>query len=170
MPTHHRTTTARTPSRLPTPPPLALDLSHAGRSVGWVRDDAIGFRGFASNVEAAHAAWVAHRAIAQRLAKAGGRRPIPVDGERLTLIGRDDVELVVAGGRPIATLVRPGPDSRSGDSFGFEIRVPAPTYETRMRAMAYLAHRALRKRPSPRHTPRRAAATAAILQRPPRSR
>jgi hypothetical protein len=145
MLTHRSTTTDRTPSRLPTPPPLALDLGHAGRSVGWVRDDTIGFRGFASNVEAAHAAWVAYRAIAQRLAKAGGRRPIPVDTERLTLSRRGDVELVAAGGRPIATLLRPGPASRSGDSFGFEVHVPAPTYETRMRAMAYLAFRAMRK-------------------------
>jgi len=145
---HHGTTIARTPSRLPTPPPLALDLSHAGRPVGWVRGDTIGFRGFASNVEAAHAAWVAYRAVAQRLAKTDGRRPIPVDIGRLTLSASDDGDngaVVMASGRPIATLLPPGPGSRSGDSFGFELRVPAPTYETRMRAMAYLAYRTLRK-------------------------
>ncbi|AHG92813.1 hypothetical protein J421_5278 (plasmid) [Gemmatirosa kalamazoonensis] len=148
---HHGTTIARTPSRLPTPPPLALDLSHAGRPVGWVRGDTIGFRGFASNVEAAHAAWVAYRAVALRLAKTDGRRPIPVDIGRLTLSAGDDGDdgddrtVVMASGQPIATLLPPDPGSRSGDSFGFELRVPAPTYETRMRAMAYLAHRALRK-------------------------
>jgi hypothetical protein len=142
----HRTTTiARTPSHLPTPPPLALDLRHAGRPVGWVRGDTIGFRGFASNAEALHAAWVAYRALAQRLAKAGERRPIPVDTERLTLSRSGDVDLVVASGRPIATIVRPGPTSLSGDSFGFELRVPAPTYESRMRGMAYLVYRTLRK-------------------------
>jgi len=142
---HHSTSTARTPSRLPTPPPLALDLRHAGRPVGWVRGDAIGFRGFGSNGEATHAAWVAYRALAQRLAKAGGRRPIPVDVERLTLSRRGDGDVVMASGQPIATLLRPGPTSRSGDSFGFEIRIPAPTYESRMRAMAYLAYRTMRK-------------------------
>jgi len=148
MLTHPNPTATRTPSCLATPPPVALDLSHAGhagRPVGWVRGAAIGFLGFASNVEAAHAAWVAYRALAQRLAKAGGRRPIPVDIGRLTLSRSGDVDLVMASGDPIATLLRPGPGSRSGDSFGFEIRVPAPTYETRMRGMAYLAYRTMRK-------------------------
>ena len=146
MITHRSTTTARTPSRLPTPPPLALDLTHAGRPVGWVHGDSIGFGGFASNVEAAHAAWVAYRALARRLAKTGGHRPIPVDTEHLTLTRRGDVDLVMASGRPIARVLLPGPTSRSGaDSFGFEIHVPAPRYEARMRGMAYLVYRTLRK-------------------------
>jgi len=123
-----------------------LDLSHAGRSVGWVRGDRIGFHGFASTVEAAHAAWVAYRALAQRIARTDGRRPMPVDTERLTLTRRGDVDVVTASGRPIATVLPHGSAGRDGaDAFGLEIRVPPPRYEARMRGMAYLAYRTLRK-------------------------
>ena len=74
-------TTHLGPSRLSLPPPLELDLVDAGRAVGWIVDNAVGFRGFGDETEAAHAAWVAHRAIARKLARTHATRPVPVDIE-----------------------------------------------------------------------------------------
>ena len=54
-------TTQLAPDRLALPPPLDLDLVDAGRAAGWIADNAVGFRGFGDETEAAHAAWVAHR-------------------------------------------------------------------------------------------------------------
>ena len=47
------------------PPPLDIELSDGDRVVGWLTDDALGFRGFADEVEAVHASWVASRALAR---------------------------------------------------------------------------------------------------------
>ena len=134
------------PNRLGLPPPVALDLMHTDRHVGWVNGDAIGFRGFAGDVEATHAAWVAYRTLARRLAHRDGRRPIPIDTEPLTLVWRGDREVILASGRTVGTLVRPGP-GRPGDpdTFGFEIRVPVPADEDAMRAKALLMYRTLRR-------------------------
>lgn len=137
---------SRSPHHLPTPPPLAFALTDAGRTVGWVHGDAVGFRGFADEAEASHAAWIAYRTLAQRIARDEGRRPVPIDTVPLTLVRDGDVETVRASGRRIATLIRPGATSRSGaDSFGFELRVPPPIYEVRVRGIAYLLYRTLRK-------------------------
>jgi len=139
-------TTHLGPSRLSLPPPLELDLVDAGRAVGWIVDNAVGFRGFGDETEAAHAAWVAHRAIARKLARTLATRPVPVDIEPLAIHRVEDREMILASGRPIGALLRPGPDSRSGvDSFGFELVIPTPTTELETRAMAYLAYRTLRK-------------------------
>jgi hypothetical protein len=128
------------------PPPRTLDLTDANRVVGWVVGDRVGFRGFANEAEAAHAAWVAYRTLSRRLARTHGIRPLPIDIEAIAVEHRGHEEIVVSGSRPIASLVRPGDDSRSGsDSFGFEIRVPAPANELQVRAMAYLMYRTLRK-------------------------
>jgi hypothetical protein len=128
------------------PPPLSLDLVDADRAVGWIRGDVIGFRGFANETEATHAAWVAHRTVARRLARTHGGRHVPVDIEPLALrrsdTGKGDVILV--SNRPIADLLRPG-DGGVGDSFGFELTVPAPTTELQLRGIAYLVYRTLRK-------------------------
>jgi hypothetical protein len=150
MITQRTTTTPLSPNRRGLPPPLELDLSDMGRAVGWVRGDTIGFRGFGSAVEAANAACVGHRGLARRLARRDGGPKIPVGTERLSLARRGDAEVVLASGRPIATLLRPRVEQRvdgpgGDDSFGFELRVPAPTYEVRMRAMGYVVYRALRK-------------------------
>jgi len=138
--------TTRVRERLALPPPLSLTLHDGDRTVGWVRGDTVGFRGFAHETEAAHAAWVAYRALARRLARTHGTRPPPIDIEPLTLQRRGDEESILAGGRPIATLVRPGPDSPSGaDSFGFQIGVPHPADELRVRALGHLMYRTLRR-------------------------
>lgn len=144
--TRNHVTTKPSPDRLGLPPPRESDLMDGGRVVGWVATDVVGFRGFADEAEAAHAAWVAYRTLARRLARTHGIRPLPIDIEPITLEHRGHDEIVISGGRKIATLVRPGVASLSGaDSFGFEIRVPAPASELQVRAMAYLMYRTLRK-------------------------
>ena len=138
-------TTQLAPDRLGLPPPLDLDLVDAGRTTGWIADNAVGFRGLGDETEATHGAWVAHRALARRLARTHRVRPVPVDIEPLALRRVEGKEMILASGRPIATLIRPGSDSRTGDSFGFELRIPTPATELQMRAMAYLIYRTLRK-------------------------
>ena len=134
------------PGRVGLPPPAKWDLIDADRAVGWTTDNAVGFSGFAHETEAVHAAWVAHRTLARRLARTQGTRPVPVDTEPLALQRRGDQEMILASGHPIAVLVRPGADSPSGpDSFGFEILIPSPTTELQVRALAYLMYRTLRK-------------------------
>ena len=73
------------PNRVALPPPLEMDLVHAEREVGWISRDRVGFRGFADELEAAHAAWVAHRTLARRLARTHGTRPLPIDVEPLSI-------------------------------------------------------------------------------------
>jgi hypothetical protein len=136
--------TERSTNDLGLPPPRAFELVDGDRAVGWITGPTIGFLGFGSAIEAAHAAWVAHRTIARRRARREGRRPIPIDTEPLSLALRGREEIVLASGRRIATLVRPAEGSPSGaGSFGFEIRVPPPAHD--VRAIAHLVYRTLRK-------------------------
>ena len=129
------------------PPPLDMDLVDADRVVGWIVGSAIGFRGFTDETEAIHAAWVAHRALARRLARTHGMRLVPVDIEPLALARGDDgeTEVILASGRPIAKLVRSGSHNRAGDSFGFELTVPSRLTEFELRGVAYFIYRTLRK-------------------------
>jgi hypothetical protein len=136
------------PNSMSLPPPAQadLDLLDRNRLVGWVRGWALGFRGFASESEAAGAAWVAYRTLARRLARRHGGRPAPIDAEPLSLGQDGDGMVILASGRPIATLVLPGVDSLSApDSFGFEIQGPLPADELSMRSLAYRIYRTLRK-------------------------
>ena len=129
------------------PPPFDMDLVDADRVVGWIAGSAIGFRGFTDETEAIHAAWVAHRALARRLARTYGMRLVPVDIEPLSLARGEDgeTEVIRASDRPIAKLVRSGGDSRAGDSFGFELTVPSRLGEFELRGLAYFIYRTLRK-------------------------
>ena len=129
------------------PPPFEMELVDADRVVGWIHGSTIGFRGFADETEATHAAWVAHRTLSRRLARTHGTRLVPIDIEPLALKRSDDGEtdIILASDRVIATLVRPGRHSRAGDSFGFELAVPSPTTEFELRGLAYLIYRTLRK-------------------------
>ena len=117
------------------PPPFEMDLVDADRVVGWIHGSTIGFRGFADETEATHAAWVAHRTLARRLARTHGMRIVPVDIEPMALSRSNDGEtdMILASRRPIASLVRPGSDSRATDSFGFELTVPSPMTEFELR-------------------------------------
>ncbi len=136
------------PNSMSLPPPARpdLDLLDGNRFVGWVRGWAVVFRGFANESEAAGAAWVTYRALARRLAHRHGGPPAPTGVEPLALSHAGDPVAILAGGQPIATLVRPGVESLSGpDSFGFEIQVPVPADELFMRSLAYRIYRTLRK-------------------------
>lgn len=139
-------TTQLAPDRIALPPPMALDLIDGERVVGWIADRAFGFSGFANEAEAAGAAWVAYRTVARQLARRHGTRPIPIDIEPLALARDGNREVILASNREIGTLVRPSMNSRSGQaSFGFEIRMPAPTDELTVRSFAHLAYRTLRR-------------------------
>jgi hypothetical protein len=139
-------TTVSAPNRLALPPPLRVDLVDDERAVGWIDDNTIAFRGFVDDTEAAHAAWLAYRTIARRRARTHGTRPLPIDVEPLALRRVDDGEAILTSTRRIATLLRPGVESRSrDDSFGFAIALPEPASEPEVRAMADLAYRTVRK-------------------------
>jgi hypothetical protein len=141
-------TTQLAPNSMSLPPPSSfeLDLLDGDRAVGWISGSAVGFRGFANETEAAHAAWVAHRTLARRLARRHGGRPAPIDVEPLAIARDADRETILASGRPVATLVRPSANSRSGpETFGFEIQVPVAADELAMRSKGYLMYRTLRK-------------------------
>lgn len=128
------------------PPPGAVELTDGDRVVGWVMENRVGFGGFATEQEAAHAAWVAYRTMARRRAWENGSRPLPIDIEPLTIHRRDGSDVIAASGRDVATLVRPDasqPDS--APSFGFEITLSHAVDELALRANAYVMYRALRR-------------------------
>ena len=127
------------------PPPLALELFDSDQHVGWIRDNVLGFGGFATANEAGHGAWVAYRAIWRRHAKEHGLRPHPIVPTPIELRSVGDRELILASGRPFATLVRAAPQGSGINSFGFEIELPAPVDEPSARSVAYLVYRTLRK-------------------------
>lgn len=139
-------TTQLSPERLAVPPPSTLHLNDADRTVGWINGDRVGFRGFATDEEAAHAAWVAYRTLTRRLARSHNLRPVPIGTEPLAIQRDGDARVIVASSGPVATLVefdRHDPNDR--DSYGFELAIPQPADEVLVRAMAHLIYRTLRK-------------------------
>lgn len=139
-------TTQLAPHRLDLPPPSQLDLLDMNRVVGWIDGSRVGFLGFADAQETASAAWLAYRTISRRLARRLRIRPIPIDTEPLALAQEGNREVILASGRAIATLLRPGSDSRSGPhAFGFTVTLPAPADELTVRSTAYAIYRTLRK-------------------------
>lgn len=134
------------PSRMAVPPPLRQDIRDADTVVGWTHGTAFGFLGFGHEDDAVNAAWVGYRTMARRFASQSGGRLLPIDTEPMSLRRSGDAELILAGGRPIATLVRPGADSPSGpDSFGFELRLPVSAGPRAMRSTTHLVYRTLRR-------------------------
>ncbi|MHB1224557.1 MAG: hypothetical protein ACYC2G_11040 [Gemmatimonadaceae bacterium] len=157
--------------RFALPPPAAMKMIDGNRHVGWVSGRLLGFRGFDSEEQAMHAAWVVYRTIARRVAWRDGRRPMPVDVEEVSLRRGPLADRIVAGRRPIATLIRPGSRSHDGPhGFGFELELPDSLDEQSIRAKADLAYRTLRRsgvawalwsrRPRERATPGRDAVVA----------
>jgi hypothetical protein len=139
-------TTQLAPHCMDLPPPPQLDLLDMERVVGWIDGSRVGFLGFADEREVASAAWLAYRTISRRLARRLRIRPIPIDTEPLALAKHGNREVILASGRPIATLLRPGSDSRSGPhAFGFTVNLPPPADELTARSMAYSIYRTLRK-------------------------
>ena len=144
-------TTMLSPERLAVPPPRladrqAMHLMDADQRVGWIDGDRVGFRGFATDEEAAHAAWFAYRTLTRRLARSHDLRPLPIGSEPLALQRDGHDELIVASSGPVARLVRPVDDGPGGgDSYGFELSIPQPADELLVRAMSHLIYRTLRK-------------------------
>ena len=113
--------TQLTPMRSDLPPPSSY-LLRDERPVAWLAGDCFGFFGFAHGTEAANAAWVAYRTVSRKLARVVGARPTPIDTEPLAIEWRNDRELILASGRPIAELVRPDSDAWHATRwFGFTI-------------------------------------------------
>lgn len=124
-------------------PRLELDLTDGDRRYGWISGDRVGFVGFGDHVEAVQAAWVAHRTLERRRARASGVEPKWGEPRSFSIERRGDDDVILAGDEAIAVLVRPG-GSRGSDSFGFEIRIPGHADEISVRAMAYRIYLALR--------------------------
>jgi len=139
-------TTQLAPHRMDLPPPSQFELLDMGRVVGWIDGSRVGFVGFADEREVASAAWLAYRTISRRVARRLRIRPIPIDTEPLVLAKHGNREVILASGLPIATLLRPGSDSRSGPhAFGFTVSLPRPADELTVRSTAYSIYRTLRK-------------------------
>lgn len=134
-------TTARAPV-LDSPSP-ARELRDADRVVGWIEGDVVRFSGFASETGAAQAAAVAHQAMLRRLAR--GSRGTPPENEfhRTAVRRTSEQKDAPSDGRSVASVLRYVRDADVGD-FAFELRVPPPVDELRMRGMAYVMYRALR--------------------------
>ena len=125
---------------------LDLDLIEDNNTVGWMTSDVIGFGGFATEVEAAYAAWAVHVAEVRRSAQHNsGTAAVPVN-EPLTLQTESDGRRFVSTStQRLARILTPGEDSRAGDSWGFELNVHGDD-EVSIRARAHLAYLALRDR------------------------
>ena len=125
---------------------LDLDLIEDNNTVGWMTSDAIGFGGFSTEAEAAYAAWTVHVAEVRRSAQHSSGAPgVPVN-EPLTLKTEDDGRrFVYSATQRLARILTPGQDSRSGNSWGFELSVYGDD-EVSIRARAHLAYLALRDR------------------------
>ena len=131
--------------------PSTFELRDADLVVGWIDGDVVRFRGFDSQRGAAQAAAIAHQAMLRRLAR--GSRATPSANEAdLGAVRRatDDANGQANGranGRPVASVLRNivnGIRGADGGDFAFEVRVPPPVDELRMRGMAYVMYRALR--------------------------
>ncbi len=130
------------PVRLAEPPPaFDLALMDGDLSVGFITPRSIGFAGFASDTEAAHAAWAAHRLVSWRRAARAGGRPVPVDIEPLSLRHGDRIE-VEASGKAFAEL-RPPADGR--DTWAFVLPLPEPLPQVFVQAKAHAVYRMLRR-------------------------
>jgi len=122
-----------------------LELRAGDRLVGWIQGDLVRFRGFATQRAAMQAAAVAHQALLRRLAR-GHRATESVMETDLDVVRRTtDRASATANGRSIASVLRSAIDGigASGAEFSFEVRVPPPIDELRMRGMAYVMYRAL---------------------------
>lgn len=140
------TTMPMDPLRMAVPPPPGQEIRDGDTVVGWIEGMGFGFLGFGNEDDAVNAAWVAYRTMARRFATITDARPVPIDTEPMSLHRSGDVELILAGGRPIATLVRPGVASRSGpDSFGFELQLPVAASPQTMRSTTQLVYRTMRR-------------------------
>lgn len=149
--TLNETSASMGPTRLAEPPPARSGIADRD-AARWVAAGVVGFGGFASAAEAAHAAWIAHRTLARRDAQSRGA-PL-ADADPPTVARRHGRDLVIVGGHEIASLVSAGADAagegRARATYGFELRLLPPADELHARAASYLIDRELRSsRPAP---------------------
>ncbi len=144
--TLQETSASMGPTRLAEPPPARGDVGDRD-AARWVAAGIVGFGGFASEADAARAAWIAHCTLARRDAGSAGARECTALATP-TLAGHDGRDVVLADGREIARLVGPrherGPHGEPRATYGFELRLPPPADELHARAASYLIDRELR--------------------------
>lgn len=135
-----------------TRPAPALALYDGDVLVGWVTDRSLSFDGFADEGLAAEAAWLAHIALAQWVAR---QRYAPLPDPTPPPLSiwtdpQDGASWVLADGAPMARLVpahadsalegEPGVGERTA---GFEIAMPMQVDELGARTAAFLVYRTL---------------------------
>jgi len=136
-------TLAPTPQSLPS----TLELRDADLVVGLIDGDVVRFRGFDSQGAAAHAAAIAHQAMLRRLARGSRATPSANESDLGAVRRTTDHANGRSNGHPVASVLRnivDGIRGADGGDFAFEVRVPPPIDELRMRGMAYVMYRALR--------------------------
>jgi len=95
-------------------------------AVGWVREGILGFRGYHSALDAIQAALVAHAAAHAHLRLHGAAARQCEPGRSLTTTCEGGRTWIRVGGAPVALLLPPHAELRSGpSSFAFELLVPA---------------------------------------------
>ena len=92
-------------------------LFEDGKKVGYIRDSEVGFAGFTSQMDAAQAAYAAHRALARRRAKSSWNLSPP---EEFLLGERGEGQYVIERSGLLARLYEPDPDAGRAD-WGFEV-------------------------------------------------
>jgi hypothetical protein len=135
-----------TPSPSPQSPSLSLELRDGERIVGWITGDVVRFHGFRSKRQAAQAAVIAHKGMLRRIARGRGRTDSTTETDLGTIRRSTDRRNAPADSRPVASVLSPPTNdlNGSGSGFAFEIRVPPPHDELRMRGIAYVMYRSLR--------------------------
>jgi hypothetical protein len=114
--------------------------------IGWVRDRMVGFRGFASELEARHATLIAYDALGQWLARQRGITHQPAADDGTTLLGVDEWGRISIGPEEIGALHRPGARSPGGpEGFAIELHLPRNINEGAAIGAASVMHHALER-------------------------
>ena len=92
-------------------------LFDGGKEVGYIRGSDVGFAGFCSEMDAAQAAYAAHRALARRRAKSTWT---PSPPEEFLLGERGEARYVIERSGLLARLYEPAPDIGRAD-WDFEV-------------------------------------------------
>lgn len=124
----------------------ALELRDGEHLVGWITGGVVRFHGFRSKRQAAHAAVIAHKGMMRRITRGRGQTHSTTEMELGAIRRSTDRANAVVDSRPFVNVLPSQHDSLngSGPGFAFEIRVPGPVDELRMRGMAYVMYRSLR--------------------------
>jgi len=92
-------------------------LFEDGKEVGYIRGSEVGFAGFTSQMDAAQAAYAAHRALARRRAKSSWT---PSPPEEFLVGERGEAQYVIERSGLLARLYEPKPDAGRAD-WGFAV-------------------------------------------------